>query len=208
MLVRWPWGSRDGTTGPFARWRSESTVVRLAARGQAYARIAPFFTRLLSRGWLGCDESWSRVTHTTTVAGGKSLILISLLRRLQRALQFRTRENCVFQPCWIDATKERCETFLWLPKRIRTKTATQLILIFVWKVVVVVYVTALFSSVCSAFAFLYFEIGPLTAEPLLRLSLLTRNFPQIYLFLLYLVALFRPSATEWVYVLECLRKTH
>lgn len=52
VLVRWPWGSRDRTTGPFARWRSESTVVRLAARGQAYARTAPFFTRLLSRGWL------------------------------------------------------------------------------------------------------------------------------------------------------------
>lgn len=27
VLVRWSWSSWEGTTGPFARWRSESTVV-------------------------------------------------------------------------------------------------------------------------------------------------------------------------------------
>lgn len=56
--VRWWYASRlRTTTGPFARWRSESTVVRLAARGQAYARTAPFFTRLLSP--VGGYRRWS-----------------------------------------------------------------------------------------------------------------------------------------------------
>lgn len=88
VLVRWWYASRlRTTTGPFARWRSESTVVRLAARGQAYARTAPFFTRLLSP--VGGYRRWSAAgagigglpsAHAATVASRERKKVLSCPR--------------------------------------------------------------------------------------------------------------------------------